>query len=115
AARGADVTTEASTPVPGSESAEALMDHDTHVHFAGSVSDGPLNRWLEGDPGALKLVHAPIVVCTIDHLMPACEATRGGHHVAPLLRLMTSDLVLDEPDDFDLQDLPALTRLVFTA
>jgi len=29
-----------------------------------------------------------------------------------MLRLLTSDLVLDEPDDFDLTDLPALCRLV---
>ena len=31
------------------------------------------------------------------------------------LRLLTSDLVLDEPDDFDMADLPALTRLVHWA
>ena len=29
-----------------------------------------------------------------------------------MLRLLTSDLVLDEPDDFGLSDLPALCRLV---
>jgi len=28
-----------------------------------------------------------------------------------MLRLMSGDLVLDEPDDFDIADLPALTRL----
>ena len=32
-----------------------------------------------------------------------------------MLRLMSSDLVLDEPDDFDQSDLPALTRLVHWA
>jgi CRISPR-associated endonuclease/helicase Cas3 len=101
--------------VPGSESAEALLDGDAHVHFEGSHADGPLHRWLASDADVSKLVDAPILACTIDHLMPACEATRGGHHVAPLLRLMTSDLVLDEPDDFDLADVPALARLAFTA
>src|SRR5690554_8104462 len=29
-----------------------------------------------------------------------------------MLRLLTSDLVLDEPDDFGTEDLPALCRLV---
>ena len=29
-----------------------------------------------------------------------------------MLRLLTSDLVLDEPDDFDIDDLHALCRLV---
>ena len=32
-----------------------------------------------------------------------------------MLRLLTSDLVLDEPDDFGLDDLPALCRLVHWA
>jgi CRISPR-associated endonuclease/helicase Cas3 len=56
-----------------------------------------------------------VLVCTVDHLMPACESTRGGHQILPMLRLMSSDLVLDEPDDFDLGDIPALTRLVHWA
>ncbi|WP_387795082.1 type I-F CRISPR-associated helicase Cas3f, partial [Photorhabdus sp. RM125S] len=36
----------------------------------------------------------------------------GGKQIAPMLRLLTSDLVLDEPDDFDINDLSALCRLV---
>src|SRR5690606_11902371 len=51
-------------------------------------------------------------VSTIDHLIPATEGTSGGKQIAPMLRLLTSDLVLDEPDDFGLSDLPALCRLV---
>jgi CRISPR-associated endonuclease/helicase Cas3 len=47
--------------------------------------------------------------------MPSCEATRGGQHIVPMLRLLTSDLVLDEPDDFGIEDLYALTRLVHWA
>ncbi len=103
-------------------SAELLPEDQGYVHFDGSLEDGPLNRWLEGDPkdrqkfkrniNAQKLLNAPILACTIDHLMPACESGRGGHQIAPMLRLMTSDLVLDEPDDFDIADLPALSRLV---
>ncbi len=44
--------------------------------------------------------------------MPATEGERGGKQIGSMLRLLTSDLVLDEPDDFDLADLPALCRLV---
>lgn len=58
---------------------------------------------------------APVLVSTIDHLIGATEGERGGKQIAPMLRLLTSDLVLDEPDDFDLADLPALTRLVHWA
>lgn len=99
----------------GSESAESLLDAGDHVHYEGSITDSPLKKWLENSPGAMKLVQAPVLVCTIDHLMPATESLRGGRQIAPMLRLLTSDLVLDEPDDFDLGDLPALSRLVHWA
>lgn len=99
----------------GSESAEALLADNLHVHYESALADGPLQRWLERSPAAHKLVSAPILACTIDHLMPACESLRGGHQIAPMLRLLTSDLVLDEVDDFDMADLPALARLVYWA
>lgn len=99
----------------GSESADALVPEHSPVLFEGAGLDGPLNRWLAQSPAATKLLNAPILVCTIDHLMPACESTRGGHQIPPMLRLMSSDLVLDEPDDFGIDDLPALSRLVHWA
>ncbi len=99
----------------GSESVEDLLDNNSHVHYEGSLEDGPLSRWLKKSPDAQKLLAAPILISTIDHLAPATESVRGGHQIAPMLRLLTSDLVLDEPDDFDLNDLPALTRLVHWA
>jgi CRISPR-associated endonuclease/helicase Cas3 len=101
---------------PGSESSAALLPDDAHVLYEGAISEKSLQSWLDGARGnASKLVQAPILVCTIDHLIQASESTRGGHHIAPMLRLLTSDLVLDEPDDFDLGDLPALTRFVYSA
>lgn len=96
----------------GSESAEALVDEQQYVHYEGAFDDGRLSRWLSRNPKLHQLVSAPILVSTIDHLMPATEGERGGRQIAPMLRLLTSDLVLDEPDDFDLADLPALARLV---
>lgn len=104
----------------GSESAGDLLPAHNHVRYEGSLEDGPLRRWLQqGKQGrhvqAASLLDAPVLVCTVDHLMPACESTRGGHQILPMLRLMSSDLVLDEPDDFDMGDLPALTRLVHWA
>ncbi len=96
----------------GAESSEDLLAENHYVHFEGSLEDGPLNKWLGSNQDAKKLLNAPILVCTIDHLVPATESTRGGRQIAPMLRLMSSDLILDEPDDFGLEDLPALTRLV---
>jgi CRISPR-associated endonuclease/helicase Cas3 len=96
----------------GSESAESLFAEHQYVRYDGTLDDGRLSQWLSESPTLLKMLSAPLLVSTIDHLMPATEGARGGKQIAPMLRLMTSDLVLDEPDDFDLADLPALCRLV---
>lgn len=100
----------------GSESLESLLTNHNHIRYEGSLEEGPLKHWLKsshsGKASPSALLDAPVLVCTIDHLMPATESTRGGHQILPMLRIMTSDLILDEPDDFDIADLPALTRLV---
>ncbi|HET8802568.1 MAG TPA: type I-F CRISPR-associated helicase Cas3f [Marinobacter sp.] len=96
----------------GSESAEELLSQEQHLRYEGSLDDGQLSEWLQRDPRLHQLVSAPVLVSTIDYLMPATEGSRGGRQIAPMLRLLTSDLVLDEPDDFGLEDLPALCRLV---
>lgn len=106
---------EARLPANGSESSAKLLPEYSQVFYDGSLEDGPLNRWLGENQPASKLLNAPILVCTIDHLMPATEGTQGGHQIPPMLRLMSSDLVLDEPDDFGMEDLPALSRLVHWA
>ena len=98
----------------GSESRESPLPPDSYVVFEGNEQDPILQR-LGPHPGLRRLLAAPLLVCTVDHLMPATESLRGGHQFAPMLRLLSGDLVLDEPDDFDIDDLPALTRLVHWA
>lgn len=98
-------------PDHGSESAQDFFEQ-LHISYEGQIYDGRLKRWLSGNPKLEQLISAPILVSTIDHLMPATESKRGGKQIAPMLRLLTSDLILDEPDDFGLEDLPALCRLV---
>lgn len=99
----------------GSESsAEFLYDAD-HVLYEGDYDQNSLLRRVVRNEKIRGLVDAPVLVCTVDHLMPATESQRGGHQIAPLLRLLTSDLVLDEVDDFGLEDLPAVARLVHWA
>lgn len=96
----------------GSESLEDFFAEHEYVKYDGALDDGRLSHWISQSPKVHKLLSAPILVSTIDHLIPATEGQRGGKQIAPMLRLLTSDLVLDEPDDFDLNDLPALCRLV---
>ncbi|MBL4584542.1 MAG: type I-F CRISPR-associated helicase Cas3 [Pseudomonadales bacterium] len=96
----------------GSESAESLLKGE--ITLIENLPDytGDCAEWFEHDPKILKLLQAPVLVSTIDYLMPANEGIRGGRQIGPMLRLLTSDLILDEPDDFGLEDLPALCRLV---
>ncbi|GLS27951.1 type I-F CRISPR-associated helicase Cas3f [Marinibactrum halimedae] len=100
---------------PGSESANEWFDESTYVKYEGAVGDGILGQWLGRQGKVNQLVSAPVLVSTIDHLMPATESYKGGRHIAPMLRLLTSDVVFDEPDDFSAEDLPALSRLVYWA
>ncbi|BBP95852.1 type I-F CRISPR-associated helicase Cas3 [Burkholderia sp. SFA1] len=98
----------------GSASTQGLLDEGGQVLFEGN-DQHPLLQRLTDDPQVRSLIAAPLLVCTVDHLTHATESLRGGRQIAPMLRLLTSDLVLDEPDDFDMADLPALTRLVHWA
>lgn len=99
----------------GSASRQELLDEDSFVRFEGNHDADPLLHRIMHDGQVRSLLAAPLLVCTIDHLTPATESERGGRQIAPMLRLMSGDLVLDEPDDFDIADLPALTRLVHWA
>lgn len=106
---------EAQAEQTGSASIQALIEEDSHVLYEGSSADHPLLARAMANADIRKLLSAPLLVCTVDHLVPATESQRAGRQIAPMLRLMSSDLILDELDDYDLNDLPALTRLVYWA
>lgn len=99
----------------GSESIQDLIDEDGGVLYEGDYDAHPLLARTLHKQDIKSLVAAPVLVCTVDHLTPATESQRGGRQIAPMLRLMTSDLVLDEIDDYGLDDLSALARLVHWA
>ncbi|MDY0275093.1 MAG: type I-F CRISPR-associated helicase Cas3f [Desulfomicrobium sp.] len=96
----------------GSLSSESLLQDELVLVEQMPEYYGDFKKWIEHDPKIVKLIQAPVLVSTIDYLMPATEGVRGGQQIAPMLRLLSSDVILDEPDDFGLDDLPALCRLV---
>ena len=61
------------------------------------------------------VISSPLLVSTIDYLIAAGEPGRQGHHVKAFLRVMSSDLVLDEIDGYDPMALVAVLRLVQVA
>ncbi len=96
----------------GSESEEALLDEEIEYDFP-MPTEG-LSTLLRREKYKAFL-HAPLLVCTIDHIMGAVTTKRGGKYILPSLRLMSSDLVIDEIDDFTGSDLIAIGRLVHLA
>lgn len=99
----------------GSESIDSLIPEETLVQYDGCFEDNSILSKFLKDSRSKSLLLAPIAVCTIDHLVPATEGTRGGRQILPMLRLLSSDLVLDELDDYSPEDLPAVARLVHWA
>lgn len=60
-------------------------------------------------------LETPIFIAPIDYMMPATDSCTGGHYLLPLLRMMSSDIILDEVDDYSPDDLLAVSRLVHLA
>jgi CRISPR-associated endonuclease/helicase Cas3 len=106
---------EAQSEATGSASVQDLLEEDSHLVFEGDTQSHPLLARALADSQIQRLLLAPLLVCTVDHLAPATESLRAGRQIAPMLRLLSGDLVLDELDDYDLADLPALMRLVHWA
>jgi CRISPR-associated endonuclease/helicase Cas3 len=98
----------------GSESIAGLLDEDLEY------SDMPTADFLDAvipknDAKNKAFLYKPVLVCTIDHIIAATETKRGGRYILPCLRLLSSDLVIDEVDDFDGKDLIAIGRLIHLA
>lgn len=84
------------------------LDCDRHLPafmervISAAQSNGPMIR---------RMQTSPLVVATIDHLMPAADARRSWHLPA-MLRVSSSDLIIDEIDQFSEEDLMAIERLI---
>lgn len=83
-----------------------LFFHHEDSKKGGQGTDGRKNE---------AFLYKPVLVLTIDYLMKATETVRGGKYMLPFLRLMSSDIVIDEIDDFSKKDLIAIARLVHLA
>ena len=98
--------------VLGSESKQALLDE--FIDYECEIPEEGLSTVLTCEKDK-QFLYAPVLACTIDHLMAATETKRGGRYILPSLRLMSSDLVIDEIDDFTGTDLIAIGRLIHLA
>ena len=71
-----------------------------------------IEPFIKKKPKMRPVIGAPILVSTVDFLIAAGEPHRQGHHALALLRLVDSDLILDEIDSYDPKALVAVLRLV---
>lgn len=96
---------------------ENIEDFNSYLQYLDMPSVPELNVILPKDTKGAEekaaFLFKPVLVSTIDSLMNACESTRGKRYMLPILRLMSSDLVLDEVDDFNENDLYAVARLIY--
>jgi CRISPR-associated endonuclease/helicase Cas3 len=76
--------------------------------------DSILEHDRTGAPSARLLTTSPIIVGTVDHLMGVASPVRS-RYLVPALRVLTSDLILDEIDQYDPEDIAAIGRLVYQA
>ncbi|MCO8055119.1 type I-F CRISPR-associated helicase Cas3f [Acinetobacter towneri] len=96
----------------GSESLEQLLDNE--LDYADMPQADFMNVLFPQVQAERNkaFLYKPVLACTIDHIMSATETKRGGKYILPSLRLSSSDLVIDEVDDFNGQDLIAIARLI---
>jgi len=59
-----------------------------------------------------RLIDAPIVICTVDHIAHCAELLRTDD-AKTVLRIASSDLILDEIDGYSTADLITLGKLVY--
>lgn len=89
-------------------------DLGEEISIEGANYDLPewLQHFVKNDNNLQELIAAPVFVSTADYLVPAGEPNMQGRHIMPLMRLMYSDLILDEVDNYDARSVVAILRLV---
>lgn len=87
-------------------------DFETIGQFEYTEAPDWLRRFMRGKPNLGAVVGSPVLVSTIDFLIAAGEPHRQGNHALAALRIMTSDLILDEIDGYDPKALLSVLRLV---
>jgi CRISPR-associated endonuclease/helicase Cas3 len=85
---------------------------EAHSEFEYTEAPEWLAHFLDTKPGLGSVIGAPVLVSTVDFLIAAGDPHRQGNHALAALRLMTSDLILDEIDGYDPKALLAVLRLV---
>ncbi len=94
---------------------ENTAEAEIYCHSDIPSAPASLPAWLEAfftNSQQRMVISTPLLVSTIDFLDAAGNPHKQGHHVKAFLRLLTSDLVLDEIDSYEPEALVSVLRLV---
>lgn len=98
------------------ENDEEVDGLDYEVHGSGGGEQPEWLRRLGAKDGSLDdLIGTPVLVSTMDYLVNAGEPGKQAHHGHALLRVASSDLILDEVDSYDPDAIVAVLRVVLVA
>jgi len=85
-------------------------------------AEHPVPAWLaniaqDGQPNdkLAKLIASPVLVSTMDWIVAAGEPGQQDRHAKTLIRIASSDLILDEVDSYDVRATVAVMRVVQAA
>lgn len=97
---------------PGTDNQLALHDPEHAVLYSGQVNTRSIAlSSLQDDHFLLRALSAPVSVMTVDHVIRTLNL-RKSSDLLQILPLLTTDLVLDEIDDYRGQDLVTMGRLI---
>lgn len=115
----------------GSKTKQALFEYQQTKDKQDTAKEGTSNEGIAdddevvfGDTGSLgesfpalsekelKILATAVLISTVDHIISPTDGRRSKSTLMSL-RLMTSDLVLDEVDSYSADDLVALGKLVY--
>lgn len=100
------------TPLIDDDENPALDEFDSVGEFEYHEAPEWLKEFTSNKHQLGAIIGSPILVSTIDFLIAAGEPHLQGNHALAALRVMTSDLILDEIDGYDPKPLLSVLRLV---
>lgn len=115
---GQSLTSQTTTDFNDTQEQDGITNHSLKYLQDNQVVDGSLtdienNELLSiVDSKERILLETPLVIATIDHIIRAAELIRSRESLM-IMRMITSDLVLDEIDSYNSEDLIALGKLVY--
>lgn len=91
-------------------------DPQSEFLFSSKSSRREIPEWLShalrSEPKTATVVLSPVAVCTIDYLACGMDLPSQGNQATAFMRLISSDLILDEIDGYDPQALVSILRIV---